>query len=64
MGAWRYCPKCWSGTDATDLREVIKGVQECGCGWTHHVEDHEREQAAVNLIERIERIEQHLGLPK
>ncbi|WP_316224981.1 MULTISPECIES: hypothetical protein [unclassified Bradyrhizobium] len=50
--------------DAPDIREAIKGVQECGCGWTHHVEDFEKTQALDDLMERLERIEAHLGLSK
>ncbi len=62
--AWRYCGKCHSAMDAPDIREAIKGVQECGCGWTHHVEDFEKTQALDDLMERLERIEAHLGLSK
>jgi hypothetical protein len=50
--------------DAPDIREVVKGVQECGCGWIHHVEDHEREKAAEDLLWRLDRIEKALGLPE
>jgi hypothetical protein len=67
MGAWRYCRNCGNRMDHPSIRDVIAGQQVCEnavCDYVHHVEQHEKEGAAEQLIERIERIEAHLGLSK
>ena len=66
MGAWRYCPSCGSGMDAPTFREVIIGEQACGgtCDYVREVEPHEKDVGVDSFIERIEKIEAHLGLSK
>lgn len=68
MGCWRYCQKCGSGMDSPTFREVIIGEQPCpqapNCDWVHEVEQHEKDYAVDSFIERVERIEAHLGLSK
>jgi hypothetical protein len=62
--AWRYCRKCEGAMDRPTIREIIAGEQQCGCGWTHHIEQHERESAAEDLLERLERIEKILTVTR
>jgi hypothetical protein len=56
--------------DAPTIREVLKGKQTCGpwrrepCDYEREIDEHERDQAVDDLIERLERIETALGLPK
>ncbi|WP_316234846.1 hypothetical protein [Bradyrhizobium sp. SZCCHNR1004] len=47
---------------APTIRDALKGEQSCDCGWTHRVEDHEKALAVDDLMERVERLEAHLGL--
>jgi hypothetical protein len=58
--------------DAPTIREVMTGTQRCSEPWTsqptppcdyeREIDDHEKEQAVEDFIERVERIEKHLGL--
>jgi hypothetical protein len=67
MGAWRYCPKCGQGMDAPTIREVIKGKQTCDepytfvCGYEREIDDHERDQAVEDFIERVEEMDKRLA---
>lgn len=52
--------------DHPTIQEALKGEQLCSssCGYVHVIEDHEKEYAVDQIVERIERIEAHLGLSK
>lgn len=64
MSAWRYCPNCGGVIDYPTIREILKGEQYCSqlCGYHRVIEATEKDMGVDEFVERIERIEKHLGI--
>lgn len=62
MGYYIYCRECDAGNPKPTLRELIEGPQCVQCGEKIHHPNVGRE-VLLEMLERIERIETHLGLP-
>ena len=61
--AYAYCRKCDAGLDDPSFAECINGIIECpACGTDYELQHDEKNQALIQLEERITTIEQHLGL--
>lgn len=61
MGAYLICHKCNAGNDQPTLRELIEGPVCHGCNYPLPVS--RSKDALLEIADRIERIEAHLGLP-
>lgn len=63
MGSYSYCRKCDAGMSQPTVREVFTNEWYCPqCGYGHDIADHIKADVLCELEERLERIEQHLGL--
>lgn len=61
--AYGYCHKCDAELDDPEFSECIAGVIVCHkCGHDHQLNHDEKNQALIQLEERISNIEAHLGI--
>lgn len=60
---YTYCPKCERGAPESTMVEVLKREYCCkNCGYQLNTGKSAAE-VIIELAERVERIEKHLGLP-
>lgn len=61
--SYGYCQKCGEVRLRPTVPEVIDGTQRCDfCSNIHQIEDWERKIAMRFMLDRLEKIEQILGI--